>query len=99
MDALIGGGGVYSLFRKGNLIFAGMQDSKFHEHVRPYIRTGINIWIFGKRNQRPVRVIDTKNLIAHQITISGNQIQALCMNGGGTSPRKEILCIDIEAQV
>jgi hypothetical protein len=27
MDALIGGGGIHSLFRKGNLIFAGMQDS------------------------------------------------------------------------
>lgn len=27
MDALIGGGGVHCLFRKGNLIFAGMQDS------------------------------------------------------------------------
>lgn len=34
MDALIGGGGVHSLFRRGHLIFAGMQDSMLFSVLR-----------------------------------------------------------------
>eukprot|EP01127_Copromyxa_protea_P015267 TRINITY_DN436_c0_g1_i1.p1 TRINITY_DN436_c0_g1~~TRINITY_DN436_c0_g1_i1.p1 ORF type:complete len:792 (+),score=115.46 TRINITY_DN436_c0_g1_i1:55-2430(+) len=82
MDALIGGGGIHSLLKKGNLIFGGMQDS-------------INVWAYGKRNQRPLKVIDTKGQIARQLSASSNKIFALC----GDTSKKEILCLDIESQI
>jgi hypothetical protein len=53
------------------------------------------VWYYGKKNQRsPVKVIDTKDLIVNQLSISGNKLFALC-----GKDEKEILTLDIDSQV